>query len=169
MSLNAALARVDTAPRTPAAHAIHSDLLGLVTPSQETTFTFPSGMFGFPECRRFALLAAGREGLFWLQSMEHTALTFLLADPFLFFDGYAVDLTAGDRAELQLRDDSDAGDVAVLVIVTLPRTRDELPTANLQGPVTVNFGSRMARQLALPESDWGVRCPFDLSPRGAAR
>jgi len=163
MSPNAALARVDSPPREPATVTVTSDLLGLVTPSRESTFTFPVGMFGFPECRQFALLAAGREGLFWLQSMEHTALTFLLADPFLFFDGYAVELGAGDRAELQLHDDANADDVAVLVIVTLPRTRDELPTANLQGPVAVNFASHVGRQLALAEGSWGVRCPLDLA------
>lgn len=163
MSPNAALARVESTPRVPATTTVASDLLGLVTPSPESTFTFPVGMFGFPECRQFALLAAGREGLFWLQSMEHTALTFLLADPFLFFDGYAVELGAGDRAELQLRDEGSTDDVAVLVIVTLPRTRDELPTANLQGPVALNFSSGVGRQMAIADSAWGVRSPLDLS------
>lgn len=160
MSPNAALARVDSTPLAPATVTVTSDLLGLVAPSQENTFIFPVGMFGFPECRRFALLNAGREGLFWLQSMEHTALTFLLADPFRFFDGYSVELGAGDRAELKLHDDTNADDVAVLAIVTLPRTRDELPTANLQGPVAINFGSRVGRQLAVADGAWGVRCAF---------
>lgn len=169
MSPNAALARVELTPRVPASVTVTSDLLGVVVPSTESTFTFPVGMFGFPECRQFALLAAGRDGLFWLQSMEHTALTFLLADPFLFFDGYAVDLGAGDRTELQLHDDANADDVAVLVIVTLPRTRDELPTANLQGPLAVNFASRVGRQLAVADGAWGVRCPLDLSaPRASS-
>lgn len=163
MSPNAALARMELTPRVPTTATVTSDLLGLVSPSQESTFTFPAGMFGFPECRRFALLATGREGLFWLQSLEHSALTFLLADPFLFFDGYAVDLGAGDRAELQLHDDVNADDVAVLVIVTLPRTRDELPTANLQGPVAVSLASHLGRQLAVADGAWGVRCPLDLA------
>ena len=160
MSPNAALARVDLTSRAPATVTVTSDLLGIVAPAPESTFTFPVGMFGFPECRRFALLSAGRPGMFWLQSLEHTALTFLLADPFQFFDGYAVELGAGDRAELQLHDDVNADDVAVLVIVTLPRTRDELPTANLQGPVAISFASHIGRQLAVADGAWGVRCPF---------
>lgn len=162
MSLNAALARVEFAPRDKALAAVTSDLLGLVNPAQESTFTFPTGLFGFPECRQFTLLTAGRPGMFWLQSLEHSALTFLLADPFPFFDGYSIELGASDRKELQLHDDGNGDDVAVLVIVTLPRTRDELPTANLQGPIAVNFASRMGRQLALSEGSWGVRCSFKL-------
>jgi flagellar assembly factor FliW len=162
MSPNAALALVDDLPA--AGVAVTSDLLGALTVPAESVFTFPVGMYGFPECRRFALLPAGREGLFWLQSLEHATLIFLLADPFHFFTGYAVELSSGDRAELQV---TAAADVAVLCVVTLPRTRDEAPTANLQGPLALNFAAGRGRQLALSESRWGVRCEMELGASAA--
>lgn len=158
MSPNAALALVDEAPATHTI-AVTSDLLGTLAVAAESVFTFPAGMYGFPECRRFALLPAGREGLFWLQSLEHAPLIFLLADPFHFFPGYAVELSVGDRTELRA---TDAADVAVLCVVTLPRTRHEAPTANLQGPVALNFAAGLGRQLALSESRWGVRCELEI-------
>ena len=117
MSPNAALAIVEAAPVTRV-QRVSSDLLGTLAVAAEAVFTFEAGLFGFPECRRFALVPAGRPGLYWLQSLEHTALAFLLADPFPHFPDYAVELGAADRAELGVHE---AGEVAVLCVVTLPR------------------------------------------------
>jgi flagellar assembly factor FliW len=153
MSPNAALAIMEEAPVTRT-ERVTSDLLGPLAVAAEALFTFPEGLFGFPECRRFALVPTGRAGLFWLQSLEHTALAFLLVDPFPHFAGYAVELGAADRAELGVRDSKD---VAVLCVVTLPHRRDEPPTANLQGPVALDLRSRLGRQLALGDTEWGVR------------
>lgn len=164
MSPNAALALVDESPTAERTVAVASDLLGTLDVPAQGILTFPSGMFGFPECRRFALVGAGRDGLFWLQSLEHATLAFLLADPFHFYPAYSVELGAGDRAELAV---TDAGDVAILCVVTLPRRRDEPPTANLQGPVALNFRTGLGRQLALAESTWGTRRPLHLGPAAA--
>ncbi len=54
-------------------------------------------------------------------------------------------------------------DVAVLTIVTLPRTRDDIATVNLQGPIAFNLNARLAKQVAIAESDWGVQRPIDLA------
>lgn len=161
MSPNAALALADEIADAPQL-TVRSELLGALTVPCDSVFTFLGGLFGFPECRRFVLVPAGREGLFWLQSCEHATLAFLLADPFLFFSGYAVELSAGDRADLRVRD---AAEVAILAVVTLPQSRSAMPTANLQGPIALNFGAHLGRQLALSESEWGVRCQLELDGR----
>ena len=161
MSPNAALALDVVAEASPvnAAIAISSQLLGSVTVPATAMFTFPTGLFGFPECRRFALVPAARDGLFWLQSAEHSALTFLLVDPFSHFPSYSVELGAQDRLELGVQD---ASDIAMLCIVTLPRTRDERPTANLQGPLAINVRNGLGRQVATEQEQYGVRCAFSL-------
>ena len=69
MSPNAALALVEETPATERVVTVDSDLLGPLSVPARGILTFPSGMFGFPECRRFALVSAGRDGLFWLQSL----------------------------------------------------------------------------------------------------
>ena len=127
--------------------------------------TFPAGLFGFPECRDFRLSATTRPGLYWLRSSEHEALAFLLADPFLFFPEYTVDLSEGDLAGLASEDPSD---LAVLAIVTLPRSAGEALTANLQGPVIVNLARRIARQVVLQDSRFGLRCTFGVQAADAA-
>lgn len=158
MSPNAALAVVEALPASRPEH-VSSDLLGPLAVARDAIFTFAEGVFGFPECRRFALLAAGRPGVYWLQSLEHGTLTFLLADPFRFVPGYSVELGDADQVELGAHEPAD---VAMLCIVTLPRTRDERPTANLQGPLAFNMRTQDARQLALGDARWGVRWALDL-------
>jgi len=157
MSCTAALA-------LPARHSmlVHSDLLGDLQVAAEEVIDFPNGLFGFPECRRFVLLPADREGVYWLQSLEHGTLAFLLVDPFLYFEAFSVELGAAERQELDVADPSDA---AILAIATLPRSREEQPTANLQGPLALNLRTGLGRQLALENPAYGVRCPFDLLRR----
>src|SRR4051812_40115837 len=111
---------------------MHSDLLGNLQLASSDVFQFPQGILGFPECRQFALLRGNHEGLFWLQSMEYSALAFLLVDPFSVVTNYVVDVPASHLAELGAAEPSD---IALLSMVTLPTTRGELPTVNLQGPL----------------------------------
>lgn len=137
---------------------IESDLLGTLGAAPEELIHFDDGLFGFPECRSFVLVATEREGIYWLQSVEHSTLAFLLVDPFPRFEGYAVDLGAAERRELEVEAE---GDVVVLAIVTLPQSRAERPTANLQGPLALNLRARRGLQLAIAESRWGTRAAFD--------
>lgn len=160
MSAATALAH---APRTQM--IVESELLGTLTVPDEEVIRFPTGLFGFPDHQDFLLLPAEQEGLYWLQSTESEALAFLLADPFVFFDGFSVELSPGDRHDLRA---NEASEIAVLAIVTLPRSPREQPTANLQGPLALNLKAQRAKQLAIPDSDFGLRAPLDLT-KAAAR
>jgi flagellar assembly factor FliW len=138
---------------------ISSDLLGPIEVDPDELFEFRQGLFGFPQCHSFGLVGAERTGLYWLQSVEHSALTFLLVDPFIYFPDYAVDLSPLDLRELDV---SVASEVLILAIVTLPPARTQLPTANLQGPVALNARTRTAKQLVREDNAQGTRCSFDI-------
>lgn len=125
----------------------------------DDVIAFPHGLFGFPECRRFVLRATARDGLFWLQSVEHEHLAFLLADPFRYFEDYSVELGDAELADLE---PSQPSDIVVLAIVTLGSPDDQLTTVNLQGPITINLRRRRGRQIVLADSDYGVRTPVEL-------
>jgi flagellar assembly factor FliW len=137
---------------------VHSDLLGTFSIRPESAIDFPKGLLGFPECRRFALVQAGTDTVYWLQSLDHSSVVFLLVDPFSHFADYAVDIAPAELLELGA---PSAADMAVLVIVTLP-TEHGRPTANLQGPIAVNLRARTAKQVICADADYGVRCEFDL-------
>jgi len=137
---------------------VASDLLGQLTVDPETVIQFPNGLLGFPECRAFVLLSTEREHVYWLQSVDYAALAFLMVDPFVFFEGYTVDLASTD-----LRDRAGAPeDLTVLSIVTLPGQKGERPTANLQGAVVMDHRRHEAHQVILQDSKYGIREPFAL-------
>ena len=71
---------------------VESQLLGALNVLPNDVLLFPTGLLGFPECRRFALLRGGGDGLFWLQSMEYSTLAFLLVDPFTVESDYSFDV-----------------------------------------------------------------------------
>ena len=138
---------------------VQSDLLGPIDVPDVEILRFERGLLGLPECQRFVLVPTERDGVYWLQSCEHSALVFLLVDPFKATVGYAVDLNDDDLADLSAREPAD---VAVLAIVTLPQARDEQPTANLQGPIALNLRAQRGKQVVIPDSTFGVRVPVDL-------
>lgn len=140
----------------PSMTTIASDILGTLSVDSKSLLTFPAGLLGFPECRSFALLPSERAHVYWLQSVDYSSLAFLLVDPFIFFEGYTLDLAATD---LHL---ASPNEVSVLAIVTLPSEPDEHPTANLQGPVVIQTGLSEGTQVVLPESSYGIRESFSL-------
>jgi flagellar assembly factor FliW len=139
---------------------VRSDLLGELQVGSNDLLHFPTGMLGFPECRRFALLRGGRDGLFWLQSLEYSALVFLLVDPFSIEENYSFDVQPSQIVELGSAESSDIG---LLAVVTLPASSGGLPTVNLQGPLVINFKTRYAKQVVSGDDQYSVRRPLDLA------
>jgi len=140
----------------PSMITIASDILGTLSVDSKSLLTFPGGLLGFPECRSFVLLPSERAHVYWLQSVDYSSLAFLLVDPFIFFEGYTLDLAATDLHAVS------PNDVSVLAIVTLPSGTDEGPTANLQGPVVIQTRLSEGTQVVLPESSYGIRESFTL-------
>lgn len=138
---------------------VASRLFGPLNLLRDQVITMPDGMLGFAGERRFVLLPASPEGVFWFQSVDDGALIFLLIDPFVYFPGYVVD--APDVPE------SRTPDVAALTIVTLPRTPREECTVNLQGPLVIDFSSRSARQVIQEDNRYHTRHPVDLRSKVA--
>ncbi|MFN8583517.1 MAG: flagellar assembly protein FliW [Gemmatimonadaceae bacterium] len=139
---------------------VTSQVLGTLQVSPQDLITFPVGIFGFPEARTFALLPTPREGIYWLQSADHPALAFLLADPFLYFPNkYQIDLAA---AELTRLGSPSAQDTLVLAVVTMPAHSADAYTANLQAPLLFNLQARRAFQSVRPDDGFSVREAFDV-------
>lgn len=138
---------------------VASRLFGPLHLSPDQLIVMPEGMLGFAGERRFVLLPAAPEGVYWLQNVDDGALIFLLVDPFKYFPDYSVD--APDVPEAR------TPDVAALAIVTLPRARGEQCTANLQGPLVIDFASRQARQVIQADPRYHTRHPLELQHHAA--
>ncbi len=145
---------------------VASQVLGTLQVPVQDLINFPAGVFGFPEARSFALLPTPREGIYWLQSVDHAALAFLLADPFLFFAGrYQIDLAGADLSRLGTPSPEDT---LVLAIVTMPAHSADAYTANLQAPLLFNLRARQAYQCLRPDDGFNVREAFDIEQLVAA-
>jgi flagellar assembly factor FliW len=138
---------------------VASEVLGELHVAADQVVALPDGLYGFPTATRFALLPAPREGLFWLQSLDHTALAFLLVDPFLCFPDYQLDLGVADKARIATQNPED---ILVLAIVTLPAPAGGRMSANLHAPLLLNVRAGHGYQSIRPDDTYGIREEFDL-------
>jgi flagellar assembly factor FliW len=145
---------------------IESEKLGDLDIDEATVLTFPQGLLGFGDARRFALVDTHDSGLyFWLQSLDDPGLAFLAATPWPFFPDYEFELPDADRDALGLAEPADDADAdastMVLCLLTIDRsTDDDTPhdiTANLLGPIVVNSATRVGRQVVLSDHDFATR------------
>ncbi len=143
---------------------VASDLLGTFEVAPEARYHFAAGLYGFAALRDFALVPAGREGLWWLQSLEESGIVLLVADPFRYFADYAPDVPDAELTQVgQAGRSPDVGDVALFAVVTLPGAAGETASANLKAPLVLDTRARRGRQVVLPGERRGVAEPLALA------
>ncbi len=130
---------------------VNTTRFGEVEVSEEDIFSFPEGVLGFGELRRYALLKLeGEEPLLWLQSTDEAGVAFIVCDPVFFEPGYQVRVRKEDLASIELEDVSGGRVLVILTISPDPR----LTTANLQGPLVFNVEKRLAKQVVLSGDEY---------------
>ncbi len=136
---------------------ISTSRFGKVELKQEDILTFPEGMLGFADLRKFALLDDPNDEIFaWLQSCEEPHIAFPVLEPELFMMNYKANLTKGDMEALKLPSQDKA---RYFSIVTIPED-PTLMTANLKAPIVVNIEARTARQCVLQDNNLAIREPI---------
>jgi flagellar assembly factor FliW len=115
----------------------------------ESIVTFPSGLLGFPEQRRYVILDHDTEAPFkWLQSVEEPELAFVILDPAMFHPDYRIDVPTDALAEIRA---GEREDLALVVILTIPSDDPGRITANLRGPLLISHKTKLGKQLVLSE------------------
>ena len=137
---------------------------------EAAVLTFPDGLPAFERHHRFALLQDARLAPFlWLQSLHDPLVGFLVIEPGLFVSDYEFDVADPDVEALELNDPSQA---LVLTILSVPAAVRSM-TANLQAPLVINPGKRLARQVILTDERFPLRHPvfahLDVESRVPAR
>ena len=131
---------------------VQTTRFGNVEVDESRIINFSGGLLGFSNFTRFTLLQPDDEGVFfWLQSLDATALAFVVTDPSLWVTDYQATIRRDQMEELRL---DTLDDAQIFVIVN--RYEGAL-TANLQGPLVVNAKNRDAVQLVLVEKRWSTR------------
>jgi len=120
---------------------------------------FPQGVLGFPEEKRFALMEYKPESPFYiLQSVSDPDLTFLMINPFVFFNDYEFNMDDALMAEIGVTEDNPP---TVFNIATV-KDKIENMTVNLAGPVLVNLRDRKAAQWVIEKTQFPTR--YSLFP-----
>lgn len=131
---------------------VRTTRFGTVQIADDRVITFPKGLLGFSEHKRYCLLEPAEDSaFFWLQSVDDPTLAFVVTDPSLFVPEYSVPIRSEQMGELGL---SKLEDAQVFVIVNKV---DQALTGNLQGPLVINTLTRRGEQFVLAEKRWTTR------------
>lgn len=124
----------------------------------EKIITFPRGLPGFADKRRFVFIPHAEGSPFlWLQCIDEPDLAFPALDPALICSDYIFEIPDGIQEELGI---TRREQVQVFVIVTVPRENPKAMTANLLGPVVINVETRLGCQIVLDHTRYPVRFPL---------
>lgn len=123
----------------------------------EAILTFPSGLLGFPDRRRYVILDHDTDAPFkWLQSLDEPALAFVIIDPALFHAAYRLEILPEALADVQ---GGEGDELTIAVILTIPSDDPGRITANLRGPLVMNQRTRLCKQLVLSD-EFPTRYPL---------
>ena len=136
---------------------VQSTRFGELEVSDEQILDFPQGLLGFPEEKRFALMEYKPDSPFYfLQSLADPDLTFLMINPFAFFNDYEFDMDDALMAEIGVTVDNPP---TVFNIATV-KDKIENMTVNLAGPVLVNLRDRKAAQWVIEKTQFPTKYPL---------
>ena len=133
---------------------IQSTRFGELEIAEIDIISFPHGIPGFPDEKKFVAVVSDPGNPFsYLQSAKEANLTFLLADPFTFFNDYEFSLDDAVAEELGVSPEKPP---QVFIIATVKEKLEEM-TVNLLAPLVINGQERIGRQIILDKSDYGTR------------
>ena len=125
---------------------IKTHRFGSVEVPDDRILMFPCGIMPFADSHWFALIERPSQAPFaWLQSVDEPALAFLVTDPHIFFPDYAPGYS---RADVEQLDVAAEDEIVTLVILTIDADIYDI-TANLLGPIAIDFRTQRAVQVIL--------------------
>jgi len=131
---------------------IDSTRFGKIEYDKNEIISMARGLMGFDDYQRFILVSLkGQEPFKWLQSIEDSGLAFLLIDPLFFKSNYVVEINPKD---LEIINAKNIDDVTVFVLVSIPKGKPEMMSANLLAPLVINKTNMKAVQFVLNESEY---------------
>lgn len=137
---------------------IDTKYFGVTPYTEDEVITFPNGIFGFEENRRFILIRFEDEngGLLCLQNIENEQLAFVVINPFCFMPGYKPVLT---EAELKKLEVASSEELLFYNICVLDEDIEK-SSVNLRCPLAVNGETKQAAQVILEDAQYAFKQPF---------
>lgn len=136
---------------------IQTTRFGQVQFQSEELLTFPEGILGFADLKKFVLLDDPNDDIFaWLQSCEEPAIAFPVLEPELLSPQLKLSLAKSDIEALKIQSIEEARQFC---IITIPDDPTQM-TANLKAPIVINIKAKIARQCVLQDNGLAIREPI---------
>lgn len=139
---------------------INTKAFGEVEITDDKIITFPGGIIGFPDMKRFTLLHDEEQGVSagirWLQSLEEPGFAMTVMDPLAVKEDYNPEI---DDELLVGIGEVTPDNLLVLVTVRVPADLTQM-SVNLQGPIIINVDERKACQVIVDADTYPVRFPI---------
>lgn len=120
----------------------------------ENIFTFPNGIIGFEEVKKFCFLINEKVRPFmFMQALDDQSLCFVCVESFLVRPDYKIKIPKDCLNDLELKTPNHA---LVLSLVTVKKNVEEI-TANLRSPVIINMMNSKGAQIILDECNYPLR------------
>lgn len=121
-------------------------LFGKIDVSEQALISFPDGLPGFEQCKRFALVhesANPEPTSYTLQSVDDPQVAFQIADPTSYGFNYELQLSDEESAKLKVASPND-----LVVMLILFRREDKAGPieAGVRAPLIINTTARVAIQ-----------------------
>ena len=127
---------------------------GEITYTEEDVLFFPRGIPAFEKNRSWLLAGEEDNAIKWLQNIEDGDLALPVTTP----DAVMADYNAKiPEDELDLVESRDPGDLALLIVVSIPESAPWNMTANLRAPILINLKSRKAVQVIVLNEEYPIR------------
>jgi flagellar assembly factor FliW len=136
---------------------INTKRFGEMEFSEESVIRVLGGLIGLGGLENYVIIRYQDDSPFyWLQCVDDPDLALVMVNPLAFKPDYAPPIPQSVAEELEAEG---AGELSLFTIVTIPAGNPKGLTANLLGPVAVNPGRRLARQLVLDDRLYSHRHP----------
>jgi len=130
---------------------------GEVEIADEKVLDFPSGLIGFENYTKFAIMYdeedKGTTRISWLQSLEEPLLALPVIDPLAIVEEYVPMIE--DELLVPLGNPADE-DLLFLLAMTVPSDMTKV-TANMKAPIIINAATKKGAQLIVENEDYPVK------------
>ena len=131
-----------------------SSRFGEISYSEEDVLFFPRGLPAFEKNHKWVLAGEEDNAIKWLQNVEDGDLALPVTTPDAVMPDYNAKIP---EDELDIVGSKDVGDLALLIVVSIPEGAPWNMTANLRAPILVNLKSRRAVQVIVLNEEYPIR------------
>jgi flagellar assembly factor FliW len=130
---------------------------GVIEYKEEDVITFPKGLPGFRDLKKYILFSVEENNTFnMLHSIENLEIGLLVISPFLISKDYEFNIEDNPLEDLRIENEAD-----VLVLNTVCLNNDiKKATVNLKAPIIINNKEKIGEQLILDDEKYLIKQPL---------